>query len=1177
MRRDIETFRGFFGLQRTCRIICGSFAFGVGLQCIGFADEVPSKIDYQEQIKSLIRERCFACHGPLRQEGGLRLDTREAMITGGDSGNALIPKEADKSLLLQRISSADIANRMPPEHEGESMRSEQIDLLRRWIEMGAEGIAGEEPEPDPRAHWAFQAITKPQAPHSGEDGGKSPHPIDFFLADVYSKHQIDGLERAPNEVLLRRLSFDLIGLPPTLEEYSQVPAEWDPQWYSQQVQRLLQDPRHGERWARHWMDVWRFSDWWGLGDQLRNSQLHMWHWRDWIIENLNADRPYDTMVQMMLAADEISPEDFGDLRATGFLARNYFLFNRNQWMDETIEHVSKAFLGLTMNCAKCHDHKYDPIEQTDYYRMRAIFEPYHVRLDQVAGELDLNKNGLPRVFEALLDTPTYRFERGEESAPDKSEVMMPGVPEFLSNSTFAITPVKLPGVAWQPERRPWVIPEIIAKARGAIDAAEKSVAEAQQVLSKAQEERDQWLASRVASEGAASDGVAVDGVATNGVKVADTPVVLLKEDFQNLDATRWQTVGGEWKHEAGKLQQLRDGQERSILRWLGKAPRDFDVSLKFSILGGSTYRSVGITFDATADQPKADSTNEPSADPQAASKGLVPGPNDSEVMVYVSAHAPDPKVQAAYAVQGAYHYPPEGRASMPVMLQQAYTLRVQVRGDLVNASVDGQPKVAWKIPIDRREGGLRLTAFDVQVAFHEVEISTLPASVPMREPGGLNSLDPEAKWKLAGLGLEAAQRRLENARLEVEMLEARRVAWEARWAREDGEFRGASDEELLRLRDQEKPLVQASVRIDRQVELGKAKLRYISASTEQIKAAPEKKEAADKELESAKQAVEKQESMLDSVEGDLVRFVGGKWSATRFLNSGADDPALEFRSTSTGRRSALARWITDKSNPLTARVAVNHIWSRHFGEPLVASVFDFGNKGTKTEHRKLLDWLACELMENGWSIKHIHRLILESEHYRRSSRLPTEGRALEVDPDNRMLWRRTPIRLESQVVRDSILALAGRLDNSIGGPSVAMKDQADSVRRSLYFFHSNNERNLLLTTFDEALVKECYRREQSIVPQQALALSNSKLVLESCVQIADRISATSDTEEAFVRGAFLWLLGIRANDEAVGRSNEAMARWRGIADTGLGQGHPQRERVLLIWALLNHNDFVTLR
>ena len=1185
MRRDIDLFRSFFRLQRTCRTLgssfafgISSFAFGIGLQCVGFADELDAKIDYQQQIKSLLRERCFACHGPLRQEGGLRLDTREAMLTGGDSGSALIPKDADKSLLLQRISSSDIANRMPPEHEGEAMRSEQIDLLRRWIEIGAAGVADEEPEPDPRAHWAFQPITKPEISGNNELGDKTLHPIDFFLSDVYSKHQVEGLERASNEVLLRRLSFDLIGLPPTLEEYSQVPAQWDPQWYRQQVQRLLQDPRHGERWARHWMDVWRFSDWWGLGDQLRNSQMHMWHWRDWIIENLNSDRPYDTMVQMMLAADELSPEDFSDLRATGFLARNYFLFNRNQWMDETIEHVSKAFLGLTMNCAKCHDHKYDPIEQTDYYRMRAIFEPYHVRLDQVAGELDLNKNGLPRVFEALLDTPTYRFERGEESAPDKSEVMAPGVPEFLSNRTFEITPVKLPGVAWQPERRPWVIPEIIAKTRGGIDAAEKSVAEAQDVLNKAQEERDQWLASKAASQGAVSEGDSADRV-----NVADTPVVLLNEDFQNLDAMRWQTLGGEWKHEVGKLQQLRDGQERSILRWLGKAPRDFDISMKFSILGGSTYRSVGITFDATEDQPNGDFKDESSVAPQGAAKGLVPGPMDSEVMVYVSAHGPDPKVQAAYAIQGAYHYPPEGKASMPVMLQQPYTLRVQVRGDLVNATVDGQPKVAWKIPIARREGGLRLTAFDVQVAFHEVVISTLPASVPMREPGGLNSLDPEAKWKLAGLGLESAQRRLENARLEVEVLEARRVAWEARWAREDGEFRGVSDDDLLRLRDQEKPLVHASVRLDRQLELGKAKLRYLSASIEQIKSAPDKKESAEKELESAKQAVAKMESMIDSVEGDLVRFVGGKWSATRFLNSGADDPALEFRSTSTGRRSALARWITDKSNPLTARVAVNHIWSRHFGEPLVASVFDFGNKGTKTEHRKLLDWLACELMENGWSIKHIHRLILDSEHYRRSSRLPTEGRALDVDPDNRMLWRRSPIRLESQVVRDSILALAGRLDSAIGGPSVAMKDQADSVRRSLYFFHSNNERNLLLTTFDEALVKECYRREQSIVPQQALALSNSKLVLESCVQIADRISASSDTkeikdaEEAFIRSAFLWLLGIRADDEAVQRSREAMARWRGIADTGLGQGHPQRERVLLIWALLNHNDFVTLR
>jgi hypothetical protein len=167
--------------------------------------------------------------------------------------------------------------------------------------------------------------------------------------------------------------------------------------------------------------------------------------------------------------------------------------------------------------------------------------------------------------------------------------------------------------------------------------------------------------------------------------------------------------------------------------------------------------------------------------------------------------------------------------------------------------------------------------------------------------------------------------------------------------------------------------------------------------------------------------------------------------------------------------------------------------------------------------------------------------------------------------------------MESQVVRDSILSFAGRLDGKIGGVSVATKDQANSTRRSLYFFHSNNERNLLLTTFDEALVKECYRREQSIVPQQALALSNSKLVLESCAPITDRISQVSGDDEEFMKNAFLWLLGIRADEQMLAASRAAMGRWKEMSDTGLGQGHPQRERVLLVWALLNHNDFVTLR
>src|SRR6185436_1934945 len=258
----------------------------------------------------------------------------------------------------------------------------------------------------------------------------------------------------------------------------------------------------------------------------------------------------------------------------------------------------------------------------------------------------------------------------------------------------------------------------------------------------------------------------------------------------------------------------------------------------------------------------------------------------------------------------------------------------------------------------------------------------------------------------------------------------------------------------------------------------------------------------------------------------FTRLAGATWTATRFLSSTADDPTVKFSPQSSGRRKALAEWITDRRNPLTARVAANHIWTRHFGVPLVPTVFDFGRKGTPPTHPELLDWLAAELMESGWSLKHLHRLIVNSATYRLSSSLAGAEANVAKDSDNVYLWRRNSIRLEAEVVRDSMLSLAGNLDPTIGGPSVPPANQDDSKRRSLYFFHSKDERNLFLTTFDEAGVRESYRRDQSIVPQQALALSNSKLVLDSAGRIATRLSEGHKVadDEAFIRRAMLAML-----------------------------------------------------
>ncbi len=198
------------------------------------------------------------------------------------------------------------------------------------------------------------------------------------------------------------------------------------------------------------MDVWRYSDWTGFGGEIRDSQPHIWRWRDWIVESLNADKGYDRMIQEMLAGDELAADDPAVARATGFLVRNWYKFNRNSWLDDTVEHTAKAFLGVTLNCARCHDHMYDPITQEEYYRFRAIFEPHNVRTDPVgqadwqaiAGDgsavspLDTAKNGRVLAYDAEPKAATHLFIRGDFKRPDKDRAISPGIPAALGGTEF---------------------------------------------------------------------------------------------------------------------------------------------------------------------------------------------------------------------------------------------------------------------------------------------------------------------------------------------------------------------------------------------------------------------------------------------------------------------------------------------------------------------------------------------------------------------------------------------------------------------------------------------------------------------------------------------------------------------------------------------------------------------
>ena len=1111
-----------------------------------FAEEA---VDYTKQIKPVLRERCYACHGVLKQEGGLRLDTAAFAIKGGESGVAIQSDAVEDSLLLERISATEEAERMPP--EGEPLKADEIAAIRAWIQQGAKAPTDEQAERDPRDHWAFKAPVRPAVP-TVEDAAWSRNPIDAFIAAEYQKRGLTPQRFADKRIWLRRVSLDLIGLPPTPAELNAFVADESSDAYDKVVTRLLDSPQYGERWGRHWMDIWRYSDWWGLGAEVRNSQKHIWHWRDWIIESLNADKGYDQMLREMLAADEIYPDDLNRLRATGFLARQYFKFNRTSWLDETVEHTSKAMLGLTFNCAKCHDHKYDPFSQVEYYQIRAIFEPYQVRTDSVPGEIDFEKNGIPRAFDCNLDAQTFVHIRGDDRNPDKNKIIEPRVPAFLSFGENKVEPVPLPAEAIQPGLRPFVLDAHlkvadlrIAELKNALDAAKKKLVESEQ-------------AAKVVLAITEPAKPATDPEAAKKPTEAKS---LVRDDFAVAKPDIWELRGGMWSYENGKLLQKMSGATRAELRLKQPVPQDFEAKLKYLPIGGEMWKSVGITFDGTE--------------------------AGNEANVYLSSYAGGPKSQVSYKQGANYVYPAEGAQARAIELNKPHELIVRVRGTLVNVMVDGQHSLAYRLPIPRQAGVFQLMTFDALAEFQSFELNELPASVMLAEAASTKASTPgPMPVEQAKIALVLAEKGLAVAELQPASLRARAAADRAIF-----QLPPAADLPNV---------INAAIQSERLIAAAKADEAVVAAELEVARATTEKKAEAEKKLAAAKEAHQKAKAAVElpgwtvtgtptevqeaarkamGVPAAIYTTVKGALKTLESNMESEESRNKPFPHSSTGRRSTFAKWITDPKHPLPARVAVNHLWSRHFGRALVPTLFDFGRKGTPPTHPELLDWLAVEFVEHGWSMKHLHRLIVTSNTYRLTSSSAGVAEAtLAADPDNRYYWRSHPRRMEAQAVRDSLLYLAGDLDLTMGGASIPANNET-SRRRSLYFVHSHNEHQKFLSMFDDANVLECYRRSESIVPQQALALENSPLVSSVAEKMSQQLTAMQPaaSDREFTRAAFLMILCVEPTEAEQTTVAAALERLT-LAAQGQKRSNPQSHaRANLIQALLNHNDFVTVR
>ena len=758
-----------------------------GLVLIALASAAPTAEElFVETIQPTLKQQCLGCHGEANTFAKLDLRTRDGVINGGQRGPAIVSGDPSSSLLISAIDHAGELQ-MPP---GGAEKRLPVDVrlaFREWVRSGAPYVNAESASSwdfDEADLWALRPVRQVKLPTAGVDPAMVRTSVDNFILAKLAENGLKPAPSADKVTLIRRVTYDLTGLPPTPEEVEAFVNDNSPDAYKALVDRLLDSPRYGERWGRHWLDVTRYADTAGYSNDFERPNA--WRYRDYVIRSFNEDKPYDQFVLEQVAGDELFPNNPDAIIGTGFLRSGPWehtgmavaAVSRQLFLDDVTHHVGQSFLGLTLGCARCHDHKFDPIPTKDYYRLQAVFS----RTAFARRPLDF----LPR-------ESTRGFEVG---------------------------------------RRPF----------------EARIATLERRMHDLHEAARQRLAEAKGHEAAASAGSSI-------------------------------------------LQRYMDKEEAELLKLLRKR-----VTMhKLSIL---RFEPLAMTV----------------------SNGLVP---EWETV----------------AARNSYMKPAE--------------------------YLDAKTHV--------------LVGGDIQAPAQEVA------------PGVLEAIE-----------------------------------------------------------------------------------RY------------------------------------------------------------AGFPSPEIPDGLEGRRSALAKWIVNPRNPLTARVMVNRIWQYHFGRGLAANPNNFGKMGKKPSHPELLDWLAGFFVDQAWSVKAVHRVILLSNAYQRTSVHPDQADADAKDPENLYLSHFSPRRLEAEELRDSMLSVAGELSEMTGGPGtypqinngVALQPrhamgtlrpiyEAEPTRRrrnrrSIYGFQQRSLIDPMVEVFNGANPDlTCERRESSTVPTQAFALLNSEQSRDVALIMATRLAKLS--------------------------------------------------------------------
>lgn len=927
------------------------------------AEVAESVVDFARDIRPLLAGRCYKCHGPERQESGLRLDRRDAALAGGDGGAVLVAGNSGDSRLVHHIAGADPERLMPPDGEGERLSTDQIALVRKWIDSGldwpAETDGAQRVTSD---HWAYQPPVRSEPP----DVLQATWPRNAIDHFVLSRLEAEGLGPTPEAdrgQLLRRASLDLTGLPPSLAEINELAADERPDAYERAIDRLLASPACGERWARMWLDLARYAD---TNGYEKDDRRTMWRYRDWVIDAFAHHMPFDQFTIEQLAGDMLPDATLEQRIATGF-HRNTMNNTEGGTDDEefrvsaVVDRVNTTmtvWMGSTMACAQCHTHKYDPFTQREYFQLFAIFN----------NTADADTNDLAPTIAAPTAEMISETERIRGELATLRQVLVTQTAELDAAQIDWEAEVRAEQAGWVP-----LTPTQATSAAGTPLAIQPD-------------------ASILAGSEAAAH---------------DTYTVLVSTELTGITAFR--------------LEALPDDSLP------GKGPGRAD--------GGNFVLSefrVALVKPATSAEgdDKAPAADAPATDAAAGDEAIA--------LKKPSARHSQDKFAVKLAIDGKDD---TGWANAPQAGQANEAVFVAATPLTAAAATTLKFELVHKAGPERHLlGRFRLAATTV----------------------GKPAASPVPAAMLALVQKSAAAR---------------------------------SPEEASQLADY---------------------YRSIAPSLASQRDQYAKLEAALPKPPTAPVMVE-----LDKPRETRIHIRGS------FLNQGdpvePQVPAVfpPLASDQPINRLALARWLVDRQNPLTARVLVNRIWEQYFGIGLVRTSEDFGTRGEPPSHPELLDWLAIELMEQGWDLRVLHRLIVTSATYRQHSRATAD--LLARDPENRLLARGPRIRLDAEQIRDQALAISGLLNLKSYGPSV-MPPQPEGVwnmpyssdkwktelgddryRRAIYTFWRRTAPYPAFTSFDAPSREVCVvRRPRTNTPLQALTVLNDPAFVECAQQLARR-------------------------------------------------------------------------